>query len=269
MQTTLYPQMHSLKTKGWEEALAKNAGKPIPAVTAHPGDWQYLGISHAARIPWLAILFSAGLHAVGLLAFNKPVPKAKPIVVEETEIIQMEMPPIKDEEEPPPTELEDQQDQAPAIAVPTLADVPTHVEVSDAFVQPLQLNVPVQADLGGAKLSTIPVKMATGPRSASGLKNIFDISQLDRVPEPIAQPSPRFPFELKSQVSQAEVVVEFIVDTDGYVQGANVIRSTHRGFDQASIDGVTKWRFKAGMKGGRKVNTRMMVPLRFNVVDSE
>lgn len=265
MQTTLTPT-HPLK--GGTPWAA--ASRIIPAVTSHVGDWHYFGLPRPSRFPWLAIILSGGVHAAFLLGFNAPVQKAKVAAPVETQVIEIVMPDLKDEEEPPPTELQDQPEETPAgVAVPTLMDVPSAVDLNTAFVQPLQVNVPVSADLNSARLSSIPVNISHGPRSATGLKDIFNISQLDRIPEPIAQPSPRFPFEMKNQVSQAEVVVEFIVDTDGYVRGANVVRSTHRGFEAASIDGVTKWKFRPGMKAGRKVNTRMMVPLRFNVVDAE
>jgi len=266
MQTTLYPS-HSLKPQGWD--LGPKRRPTGPRATSHPGDWQYFGIARPSRLPVMSILVSAAAHAVLLLAFNHRAPAVKALPPPDTAVVQLVMPPIKDDEEKPPVELDDGAEPEQGVAVPSLVDVPTRVDISTAFVQPLQLNNLTKADLGGAKLSNIPVKIAHGPRTASGLKNVFDISQLDRIPEPIAQPAPRFPFELKNQVSQAEVIVEFIVDTDGNVRNAEVVRSSHHGFDQASVDGVSKWRFRAGMKGGRKVNSRMMVPLRFNVVDSE
>ena len=200
--------------------------------------------------------------------FNQRVYPGKAVGREEA-VIQMVMPDLKDEDEPPPADLADAAEEPPGIVVPTLMDIPTHLDMADAFVQPLQQNVPVQTDLSGMKLSSIPVRIAQGPRSASGLKNIFDLSQLDRVPQALVQPAPRFPYELTKLVSQAEVVVEFIVDTGGNVRDATIVSSTYRGFEQSTLDGVGKWRFRPGMKGGRKVNTRIRQPVRFSVTKDD
>jgi len=35
----------------------------------------------------------------------------------------------------------------------------------------------------------------------------------------------------------------------------------------AAYDGVRQWRFRPGMKGGRKVNVRMQVPIVFRIVE--
>ena len=262
MQTTLYPT-HSFKGRTRATPLPRRA----PARPAgRPGDWRYDGLPRPPRIPWLALVVSAGLHAFGLLGFNQGVHPVKAVVREDA-VIQMVMPDLKDDEEPPLADLEDAAEEPPGIVVPTLMDIPTHLDMADAFVQPLQQNVPVQTDLRGMKLSSIPVRIAQGPRSASGLKNIFDLSQLDRVPQAIVQPAPRFPYELTKVVSEAEVVVEFIVDTAGNVREATIVSSTLRGFEQSTLDAVGKWRFRPGMKGGRKVNTRIRQPVRFSVTE--
>jgi protein TonB len=60
------------------------------------------------------------------------------------------------------------------------------------------------------------------------------------------------------------VVVEFIVNVEGRVTNAFAYESTHPGFNDAAIKGVEKWKFRAGQKAGRKVNTRMRVPINFS-----
>jgi protein TonB len=68
-------------------------------------------------------------------------------------------------------------------------------------------------------------------------------------------------------VKYAEVVVDFIVDNKGKVSWAVVRSSTHEGFEDAAILGVSRWQFKPGKKKGRAVNTRMRVPLRFRITE--
>jgi periplasmic protein TonB len=76
-----------------------------------------------------------------------------------------------------------------------------------------------------------------------------------------------FPRNLKNEVSRATVTVEFIVDPTGKVTFAKVTDASYPGFDDAAIVGVMRWQFRPGMKGGKRVSTRMIVPLIFRVVD--
>jgi protein TonB len=46
-----------------------------------------------------------------------------------------------------------------------------------------------------------------------------------------------------------------------------VTDSSHHGFDDAAMVGVSKWKFRPGMKAGRKVNTRVRQMITFTVGD--
>ena len=154
---------------------------------------------------------------------------------------------------------------AVAVAVPQLADLPSSVSVS-TFVQPLQYTPDINASLSNAKVAQIPVNIGRG-RNLANMGQIFEISQLDRAPSPLMQPAPVFPYSLKSTISEARVVVEFIVDSNGEVVAPSVVSSTHEGFNENALVGVSKWKFKPGMKAGKRVNTRVRAPINFFVTD--
>jgi protein TonB len=156
----------------------------------------------------------------------------------------------------------------PGVVVPKLVDLPSAVDLKNAFVQPLDMSVSLQTGLDTGKPTNIPLKIATS-RQGGGMKDLFNISQLDRVPEPIVQPPPQFPVQLKKDVDRAEVVVEFIVDSKGNTRDVRVASSTIPGSSLRPSRGVNKWRFRPGMKTGRKVNTRMMVPIRITVMPGD
>ncbi|MES1166930.1 MAG: TonB family protein, partial [Pseudomonadota bacterium] len=220
-----------------------------------------------ARIPWVAAFVSAALHAF-LLWGGGARPAYRPVVVVKDEpIVQLVMPTLDEDKEPPVEELESQVD--PGVQVPQLPYAPTLVDVTNSFVQPLDMRAALQNNFDASKLTTIPLKIAPAGSRPGGLKDLFNLSQLDHVPEAIVQPAPEFPYNLKNEIDHAEVVVEFIVDTHGETRDIRVLSSTHAGFERASIEGVTKWRFRPGLKTGRKVNTRMMVPIRFLVQTTE
>lgn len=266
MQTTFYPR-HSYKETSWQ-AAPRATFQLLTPVTGCAGDWHYHGLPKAGRfVSWLAVVVSACLHlALFWSGYSRPVPRAV-VVVKDSPVIQLEMPPLEEEEEERVEEL-DAAEEMPAISVPRLVDLPSAVALTD-FVQPLQMNVTLENSIDASKLTHIPTRIAPAGQRPGGLKNLFDISQLDRRPDPIAQPPPQFPYSLKKDVTEAEVVVEFVVDTRGDTRDIRVISSTHSGFEPASIDGISRWRFRPGMKDGRKVNTRMMIPIRFSVVDGD
>lgn len=213
----------------------------------------------------LSFFVSGALHAVLICGFNAPKPVARAVAAEQVEIVQITMPDLQEDEEEPVEDLSAAEaDESPAVAVPMLADVPSAVAVS-AFVQPLQYVPEVNSNLAATKVAQIPVHIARGGRSLQSLGKIFEISQLDRAPTPIAQPSPVFPFQLKKDYGEAVVMVEFIVDPEGNVVNPVAQPAVHRDFETAAIAGVAKWKFRPGLKAGKKVATRVRVPLRFEV----
>ena len=113
---------------------------------------------------------------------------------------------------------------------------------------------------------TIPVSPRTGNFGA-GMRDLFNLSDLDQVPVPSFQSRPVYPFEMRRAGITGEVVVGFIVDSTGAVRDAYAVRSTQREFDAAAVQAVTKWKFRPGRRGGRAVNTRMQVPIVFSITD--
>ncbi len=63
-------------------------------------------------------------------------------------------------------------------------------------------------------------------------------------------------------------MVAFIVNTKGEVVDAIAIRATNAAFAEAAVRAVLQWKFKPGMKNGRLVNTRMQVPIIFQLEDT-
>lgn len=250
---------------------ATRSGRLSPEVLAGPryapGSWRYEGIAWNRGTIVFGILASVGLHLLFFYGLNEKPAPVQAARMEEIEIIQLVMPEL--EEEPPDLveALMDAADELPTVSVPQLADLPSAVTVT-AFVQPLQFVPEVTANLGASNITTIPVNIGRD-RSLAKMGRIFELGQLDRQPSPIMQPSPVFPYALRKEVERAEVVVEFIVDSNGDVALPAVVSSTHRGFEEAALAGVSKWKFRPGIKSGRRVNTRVRVPINFILTDSD
>lgn len=253
-------------------ATSRDPARRLPAAVLSspryaPGSWRYYGCRSPRGGGVIAIGLSVLLHVVFLFGFNhkqKIVRAAAPV----EEIVQISMPDLKEEEPDKVEELSEAvEDQTPAVSVPSLADVPSSVSVS-TFVQPLQVQPNITESLNSAKVAKIPVSATRGGSKGLNIGKVFEISQLDRAPSPISQASPVFPYSLRSQISEGKVTLEFIVDSNGDVVAPDVTASTHHGLDEAAIVGVLKWKFRPGMKAGRKVNTRVRQVITFSVSDN-
>jgi len=65
--------------------------------------------------------------------------------------------------------------------------------------------------------------------------------------------------------TEAEVLVEFIVDTTGRVRDAKCVRSPHPAFAEPAVSAITAWRFLPGYKNGHAINVRVAVPIIFDM----
>jgi len=187
--------------------------------------------------------------------------------VEAADVIKIEMPTLPPEE-PEKKQNEEPQDEdavVSTIAPPSLVEIP-NVVPNASFVMPPE--PPPPPGVATAKgVVTIPANPRP-PGWGRGYSNLFDISQLDQIPVATYRAIPTYPYELKRNGTEGTVTVGFICDTEGNVRDAYIVNSTNRGFDAPAVQAVSKWKFKPGKRGGKVVNTRMSVPIVFNL-DSE
>jgi protein TonB len=126
----------------------------------------------------IGLLVSVGVHLFALNPFaGKQPPPVREAVVKE-EIIQMEMPPLDEEEDKKVEELQDEPVEN-VMAPPSLIDLPTVVPVN-AFTQPLQPPPPPGMNVARGAIN-IPVN-PPGANFGKGIKDLFDINNLDQKP---------------------------------------------------------------------------------------
>jgi len=190
----------------------------------------------------------------GNLSHYKPKPKPK----DDTPVVTITMPKLEPD---PPDVVEDTTNQPVDIAVPQQQDVP-QVVTPESFVQQIE---PPPPDMTALSKSIVKI-----PETRGGLSGIevFDISKLDQRPEPRLQARPQYPFEMRRAGIAGEVLVDFIVDTNGDVRNAFAVHSSQREFEASAVQAVSKWKFRAGRKNGHAVFTHMQVPIVFSL-DSE
>jgi TonB family protein len=91
---------------------------------------------------------------------------------------------------------------------------------------------------------------------------------VDRPPQALLEPTPEYPLEAKKRGIQGDVVITFVVDTDGRVRNAQIISSPDPLLSNAVLAVIPQCRFQPGIKNGVPVNCRMSVPIHFALTDA-
>ena len=241
---------------------------PRPSPPA-PGSWRYRA-PHTAWLSYLiAIALSAGFHAGVFYGVGRHKQEVNVAVDDKLNVMRIEMPDLKDLEEPEPV-ITESNEPVDIPFMPTLMDAPTRIAVATDFVQTINFASLVPApDLNAAKVLVIPQRDPSQDKLLQSIGAIFNLADLDRVPVPVMQPAPIFPVAQRRSGQGADVMVEFIVDRDGKVLNPFVTETTNAAFNDAAVTGVARWRFRPGVKAGQKVNTRMSVPILFKITDTD
>jgi protein TonB len=208
----------------------------------------------------IGILVSFALHGgLAWIGEYKPASDVKKVVDDAPTIQLMEMPKVEPDE-PEPVETNEAPPKPADFAPPMQTDVP-QIITDTSFVQKLQPPPPE-----GLTINRGAIKIPQGQVGGLGKGiEVFDISKLDQQPVARFQARPQYPFEMRRAGIAGEVLVDFIVDSNGDVRNAYAVRSSQREFEAAAVQAVSKWKFRPGKKGGRNVNTHMQVPIVFTL----
>lgn len=204
----------------------------------------------------IGIVFAIVLH-VGVVWVSEATKSGPPERKKEVEkVVQVELKTLPPEE----TEPEESEETPEKIEFmpPMQQDLPQLV-TPDSFVIPPQPPPP-----DSLKLSTGALSIPQGNLTA-GFAKVFELKDLDTIPNPTLQVPPNYPADLKRKGVEGFVEVGFVVDENGLVQNARVLSSSQREFEQAALAAVSKWKFKPGKKGGKSVRTNMSVPINFHL----
>lgn len=97
---------------------------------------------------------------------------------------------------------------------------------------------------------------------------IFNLGEVDQRPNVLRKVNPVYPYSAKRRKIEGNILIEFVVDADGFVQSAKILRSEPEGvFDESGLKAVRRWRFRPGYVNGRPVATRFQLPLVFELED--
>jgi protein TonB len=206
-----------------------------------------LAVAVSASVALTALLFAVIPFAHRL---NKPGDKTLELV--KTTTVEAE----EQVEETPPPEIE------PEDKPPEAAPEPELAETEQAI--PLSADLEVATGSGGALAGFgADIKSLTAVTDAA--QDVFDVSDLEKRPEPTSQVAPAYPAELRKARVEGVVTLVFLLDETGRVEDPRVENSSRPEFDKPALEAIRKWRFSPGMKDGQPVRTYIRVPMRFRV----
>ena len=113
---------------------------------------------------------------------------------------------------------------------------------------------------------TRPNEENTGPESLTALNsgiNRAGAKELDRPLSPLYRRAPVYPPELFSAKTSGQADIEIIVNQSGRVCWPRIIRATDPAFGWAAATALSRWYFETPRKGGKPVDVRVVIPVKF------
>jgi protein TonB len=129
-----------------------------------------------------------------------------------------------------------------------------------------RLNLDINPKLTQGAGALVSPEMVKFNFSDLGIKDIFDLAEVDAAPMPVAQMQPLYPLRAKRAGIEGWVKVRFVVNTKGLVEKVRVIEAMPENiFDQSVIKCLSSWRFSPGTYEGEPVNTLVGTMIRFEL----
>jgi TonB family protein len=92
--------------------------------------------------------------------------------------------------------------------------------------------------------------------------------QWDQPPQPIRMVKPFYPESAKAALLEGSVVLQIVVDDEGNVIDAQVVKADPPGiFDTHAVGAVMQWKFTPARKGGEPIKVRMGQVMDFSLSD--
>lgn len=209
----------------------------------------------------IAVIVSALAH--GALAWlpedTPPAADTSAHAREPVEIAVIEMPEF--EETPIDVAENEPSDIAPAeFAPPMQADLPSLVSI-DSFVQPMQPPAPAGISTDASML-VVPPTVQIG--HGGNAPKLFDMAELDRVPNRIRTGPLSYPQEFLRSRTEGDVVLLLVIDSSGRVKVDRILESSHPEFTRAAVKAAELSLYESPIKGGVAVSARytLRVPFR-------
>jgi TonB family protein len=114
--------------------------------------------------------------------------------------------------------------------------------------------------------SAVRYEMTRASMDREGI-TVADVVKDSIPPKPLEQLPPTYPAGLLATGAGGEIELGFTVDEQGHLQSPEVTKSSHKEFEQATLEAVAQWKFSPGQLRGRNVRTHLTTTIRFGSDD--
>ena len=118
----------------------------------------------------------------------------------------------------------------------------------------------------GGKPGGTPIFVAVTPRDSSrqlAPVEAFTVGDEIRPPKLVTRVEPRYPDALHRQNKSGLVVIQAIVNPDGSVGGASVVRHSDPEFDESALAAVREWKYDPAVLRGTPVRVYLIITINF------
>jgi len=113
-------------------------------------------------------------------------------------------------------------------------------------------------------LTTVTVNYTlSDPEAQAGV--IYNVGGDRRPPKPVYKPEPPYTKEARKDKIQGSVELSLVVDAEGNVTEARVVKALDPGLDQNALRTVRTWRFEPATRNGKPVPVRVTVQVTFKL----
>jgi TonB family protein len=106
---------------------------------------------------------------------------------------------------------------------------------------------------------------ATAAPEAASPPPVFAEQRVDTPARLVRGLAPSYPAGARANGVEGDVGLELVVDDDGIVESARVVRSVGQGLDQSALQAIRQFRFAPATKDGHPVHVRMGWSMQFRL----
>lgn len=94
-------------------------------------------------------------------------------------------------------------------------------------------------------------------------EQVFLLFQVDEKPKILELPKPFYPYELMHERLSGRTKIELIIDKNGTPKSVRCIEASDPRFSESAIEAVRKGRYEPGVIDGKRVATKLVIPIHF------
>lgn len=84
-------------------------------------------------------------------------------------------------------------------------------------------------------------------------------------PHVIHRTEPQYTDEARAEKIEGNVILSFIVGTDGVAKDIHIVRGLGKGLDEKAVECLQNWRFQPGTRNGEPIGIRAQAEIKFQL----